>query len=75
VELADPTVLIDGDLSVVFGLSRMRGTKKDNVEIDIWNRRTIVLSRHGDMWRVLHEHESYPMRMDGSEKAALDLKP
>ena len=28
VEMAEPTVLVDGDLAVVFGLSRMRGIKK-----------------------------------------------
>ena len=75
VELTDPTVLVDGDLAVVFGLSRMRGTKKDQGAIDIWNRRTVALQRVGGEWLIIHEHQSYPMNMDGSETAALDLKP
>jgi hypothetical protein len=26
-------------------------------------------------WRIIHDHSSYPMKMDGSQQAALDLKP
>jgi ketosteroid isomerase-like protein len=26
-------------------------------------------------WRVIHAHTSVPFRMDGSETAALDLRP
>lgn len=75
VTLAEPTVLIEGDLAVVFGLSRMQGKKKDLGAIDIWSRRTIALRRLAGDWRIMHDHESYPMLMDGSQKAALDLKP
>ncbi len=75
VELAEPTVLIDGDLAVVFGLSRMRGIKKDSGPTDIWNRRTVALRRRDRAWAIVHDHSSYPMLMDGSDKAALDLKP
>lgn len=75
VSLKDPTVVIDGDLAVVFGLSRMRGAKKDQGTVDIWNRRTVALRRHDGKWQIVHDHQSYPMKMDGSEKAALDLKP
>jgi ketosteroid isomerase-like protein len=75
VELSDPTVFVDGDLAVVFGLSRMRGTKKDAGPIDSWNRRTVILRRTGGNWRIVHEHSSYPTRMDGSGQSAMDLKP
>ncbi|BAT59518.1 hypothetical protein GJW-30_1_02051 [Variibacter gotjawalensis] len=76
VELRDPTVMVDGNLAVVFGLSHMRGQKKDGGSIDTWNRRTVVLRRNGGGdWRIVHEHSSYPLRMDGSGKAATDLKP
>ena len=34
VEMEDPKVVIDGDLAVVFGLSRMRGTKKGAGPLD-----------------------------------------
>lgn len=77
VELADPVVLVERDLAVVFGLTRMRGKKKDGGAgpVDAWNRRTVVLRRREGRWRIVHEHQSYPMRMDGSDKVALDLHP
>lgn len=75
VELENPTVLIDGDLAVVFGLSRMRGIKKDSGPVDSWNRRTVVLKRSDNGWKIVHDHNSYPMKMDGSGLAATDLTP
>jgi ketosteroid isomerase-like protein len=29
----------------------------------------------GGRWLIAHEHASVPLYMDGSEKAAIDLKP
>lgn len=75
VEMPDPTITIDDEVAVVWGLSRMRGDKKEQGEIDIWSRTTLVLARRGDGWKVIHEHNSYPMLMDGSGLAALELKP
>jgi ketosteroid isomerase-like protein len=74
-EFAKPTVLIDGDLAVAYGFSRMRGNKKGDGPIDSWNRRTVVLRRSSGRWRILHEHSSYPMAMDGSGRAETGLKP
>lgn len=75
VELADPTVIVEGDLAVVFGLSRMQGRKKGDGPVDSWNRQTVVLRRTGGDWRIVHEHKSYPTEMDGSGRSATDLKP
>jgi ketosteroid isomerase-like protein len=75
VALADPTVLVAGDLAVVFGLSRMRGVKRGAGPLDQWSRRTVVLQRRADGWRMVHDHGSFPMLMDGSDKAATDLRP
>ena len=75
VELRDPTVLLDGDLAVVFGFAAMRGAKTDGEENVLWYRTTTVLHRSDREWTIVHEHESVPFLMDGSDKAALDLKP
>ena len=75
VKLRDPRVLVDGDLAVVFGLSLMRGTKKGEAPTEFWSRRPVVLSRTEGDWKIVHDHASVPMHMDGSGKAALDLKP
>lgn len=74
-EFVNPTVLIDGDLAVAFGFSRMRGHSKEAGPFDGWNRRTVVLRKSDRQWRIVHEHSSYPMAMDGSGRAETDLKP
>jgi ketosteroid isomerase-like protein len=38
-------------------------------------RVTVVLRRIGGTWKITHQHTSVPFRMDGSFKAAVDLKP
>lgn len=75
VKLHNPTVIVEGDLAVVFGLSRMKGDKKGEGPVDAWNRRTVVLNRRGGQWKIIHEHSSYPMAMDGSGRALTELKP
>lgn len=75
VQLADPQIMVDGDLAVAFGLSRMTGTKTDGTQVDSWSRRTLVLLRIDGAWKIAHEHASFPMAMDGSGKAVTDLLP
>ena len=75
VELRDPTIAIDGDLAFAFGLANMRGRKRDEGAVDLWYRVTLCFQRQLGQWKVVHEHASVPFRMDGSEKAALDLRP
>ncbi|WP_099513756.1 nuclear transport factor 2 family protein [Microvirga ossetica] len=52
-----------------------RGIKKGVGPLDQWHRRTIVLRRRDGVWKISHEHSSFPMRMDGSGTAATDLVP
>lgn len=75
VEMHEPRILVSGDLAVAFGLNRMRGDKKDEGPVESWSRRTIVFARREVAWRIVHAHESFPMKMDGSGAAATDLKP
>lgn len=74
-DLADPAIRISGDLALAHGLANMRGDKKGEGPTDVWFRATIVLARHGDTWRIVHEHNSFPLNMDGSGTAATGLKP
>lgn len=75
-ELDDaPSVRSDGDLAVVHGLLRIRGIKRGEGPVDVWTRSTTVLARRDGRWRIVHEHGSFPMRMDGSSLAATDLVP
>ena len=43
--------------------------------MDLWVRTTLGFRKADGRWRVVHEHVSVPFYMDGSERAALDLKP
>src|SRR5262249_54579167 len=71
----DLTVEIGGDLAVARGIAHMTGTKTDGVAVDLWFRATACFGRIGGVWKITHEHTSVPFYMDGSFKAAVDLKP
>jgi ketosteroid isomerase-like protein len=38
-------------------------------------RTTVGLRKIDGKWLIVHVHESVPFYMDGSDRAALDLKP
>lgn len=65
---------IGGDLAYSTGLNRMRGEKQGEIH-DLWFRATMCLERSDDGWRIVHDHTSVPFYMDGSDRAAVDLKP
>lgn len=73
--LHDPVMRVEGDLAVVHGLSHMTGVRRGEGPLDVWFRSTLALQRGADGWRIVHEHNSFPMRMDGSGLAAVDLRP
>lgn len=75
VEFRESRILIDGNLGVAYGLSHMRGEKIGEGAVELWFRTTLVFMRSKDSWKVVHEHNSVPMKMDGSGLAAVDLKP
>ena len=68
-------VEVSGDLAVARGLSHMMGSKKDGEQVDLWMCRTVVFGRRGGAWKITHQHTFVPFLMDGSYKAATDLKP
>ena len=53
----------------------LTGTSKSGKTSDVWFRSTLGFRKVGGEWKIVHEHESVPFLMDGSDKAALDLKP
>ena len=68
-------VRVAGDLAFAFGFLHMTGGRTDGSLTDVWARFTVCLERRGDEWKIVHEHQSFPTKMDGSEKSASDLKP
>jgi PhnB protein len=63
------------DVAFCHGLSHMTGTKTDGEQVDLWFRSTVGLHRAAAGWQITHDHESTPFYMDGSGRAATDLKP
>ncbi|MGE5136854.1 MAG: YybH family protein [Gemmatimonadota bacterium] len=63
------------DVAFCHGLTHMTGTKTDGEQVDLWFRSTVGLRRTAAGWRITHEHDSTPFYMDGSDRAATDLRP
>jgi PhnB protein len=63
------------DLAFCHGSVRLSGTKTDGTNNDLWFHQTLGLRRVGGVWKIAHEHDSVPFYMDGSLRAAVDLKP
>lgn len=74
-DLVDPAVAMAGDVAFAHGLAHMTGTKTDGETADLWFRCTLGLRKRDGAWTIVHEHESVPFLMDGSLKAAVDLRP
>jgi ketosteroid isomerase-like protein len=77
IDTRDLEIEVDGSLAVAHGVTRMRGHKIDDPsrEVDFWFRTTVVLKKMDARWQIVHEHASVPFYMDGSLRAAVDLKP
>jgi PhnB protein len=68
-------VTAGGDLAFARSLNRIHGARTDGSQNDVWVRATVCFRKGGDEWTVIHEHVSVPFYMDGSYRAAVDLKP
>lgn len=74
-DLPDLRIAVSGDVAFGVGLAHMTGAKTDGEPVDLWFRCTLGLRKRGGVWKIVHQHESVPFLMDGSFKAAVDLKP
>lgn len=69
-------VTVDGDHAYAHGYLHTAAVSKPGGEsAEWWSRATLCFARKAGRWRIVHEHTSVPFYMDGSFKAALDLKP
>jgi ketosteroid isomerase-like protein len=74
-DIGERVVEVGGDVAFSHGLTHLTGTKTDGAQVDLWFRSTVGLRRTAAGWQITHEHESTPFYMDGSDRAALDLRP
>jgi PhnB protein len=74
-EMRDLTIAAGEDVAFAHGLVRMTGRKHGGADVGLWFRLTLGMVRTGAGWKIAHEHQSVPFYMDGSLRAAVDLKP
>jgi ketosteroid isomerase-like protein len=74
-ETRDLEVFVDGDVAYAHSLVHLTGVRTDGTHTDVWFRLTLGFRRLGGDWKIAHEHASVPFYMDGSYRAAVDLKP
>jgi ketosteroid isomerase-like protein len=74
-ELRDLAVVATSEIAFAHGLARLTGKRTDGERTDVWFRTTVCMRRAGSEWRIVHEHSSVPFYMDGSYRAAVDLRP
>jgi uncharacterized protein (TIGR02246 family) len=75
-EVRDLEVTVGGDVAFCHSLNRMSAVPVGMAEaFELWFRATLGLRKVDGEWRVTHEHQSTPFYMDGSLRAAVDLKP
>ena len=74
-EARDFAITATAALAFCHGLVRIRGIKVDGEQNEVWLRQTICLRNIDGAWKIAHDHTSVPFYMDGSDKAAIDLKP
>jgi PhnB protein len=71
----DLNITAGGQVGFCHSLGRMIATTTKGPKIDIWFRHTLGFRKIDGRWKITHEHSSVPFYMDGSHKAAVDLKP
>ena len=74
-EIHNLSISTGDDIAFSTSLNRIGGTKTTGEQFEIWIRATVCYRKQGGKWFVAHEHLSVPFYMDGSFKAAIDLKP
>jgi ketosteroid isomerase-like protein len=74
-EIGNLKIAIGDEVAFSHSLSRLTGTRTDGTNTDLWFRETQCFRKIKGRWLIAHIHESVPMYMDGSLKAAIDLKP
>ncbi|MFJ9468942.1 YybH family protein [Streptomyces caniferus] len=75
VSLTQVEVTVGDEVAFCHSINRMRGTKTDGFEVELWSRATVGLRKIDGAWKITHTHSSVPFLMDGSGLAALDLAP
>jgi ketosteroid isomerase-like protein len=75
-EIRDLVITAGADTAYCFFLNRLGATSIHfQTKFEVWNRGTLGLRKINGRWLIAHVHASVPFYMDGSLRAAVDLKP
>jgi ketosteroid isomerase-like protein len=74
-EIRGLNIAASGDVAFSTSLNRITGARTSGEETDVWVRMTLGCKKINGTWMIAHEHASVPFHMDGSYKAAIELKP
>lgn len=74
-ESRELAITCNNDIAYLHSLEHLTGKRTDGSETNTWFRETLCLRKISGAWKVTHQHQSFPMHMDGSDKAATDLEP
>jgi PhnB protein len=74
-ELRGLNIAASEDVAFCHSFNRITGTRTDDEKTDVWVRATVCCRKIDGKWKIVHEHQSVPFYMDGSYRAAVDLKP
>lgn len=75
IEVRDLHIETGGDVGWCRSLNRLHGILKGGRRVDMWMRSTLAFRREDGAWKIVHGHSSVPFLMDGSFRAATDLRP
>lgn len=71
----DFKMTIRENVAFTSSLEHLTGKRTDGTFTDVWYRETLGLIKTDGEWKISHQHQSVPFYMDGSKRAATDLKP
>ena len=75
-EVRDLEITAGEEVAFATSLNRIGGeTANGGGRSEVWVRQTTGFVKRDGRWTMTHRHESVPFHMDGSVKAAVDLKP
>jgi ketosteroid isomerase-like protein len=74
-ETRELSVTAGDDVAFSRSLNHLTGKRTNGDKADVWFRATLCFRKVDGEWLVAHEHTSVPFYMDGSFRAAVDLKP
>lgn len=74
-EVHNLSIEVGGGVAFSASLNRLTGSRTNGEHTDVWLRVTAGYRKSGGTWLITHEHVSVPFYMDGSLRAAVDLKP